>query len=95
LKTRKTPKAEIIVYYVGGAKAHASTTLTKEELETALYERIEGGHKSYTIDTVNEDEAIEDDSLTILFDKLLFYTVFQKNASPIISIVPKNNGLTQ
>jgi hypothetical protein len=85
-KVRKEVKAEIIVYYVGGAKAHAATTLDKKTLEDEITGRIESGSKSYMIDTVNEDDKIEDDSLTILFDKLLFFTVFQKVDSPIITI---------
>lgn len=84
-KVDKVPRAEVIAFYAGGAKVHATTTHTKVELES----RIEGAMTENPIgfvklDTVNQDENIADDSLTLLFDKMLFYTVFEKNDSKII-----------
>jgi hypothetical protein len=85
MKADKTARAEIIAFYVGGAKVHATTTLTKVELES----KLEGDMLSATpfckIDTVNEDPAVADDSLTLLFDKMLFFTIFEKNDSKIIT----------
>jgi hypothetical protein len=58
-------------------------------LETLMEEGMEAGHKCVRLDTVNEDQTILDDSLTLLFDKLLFYTILVKNNSPIISLDKK------
>jgi hypothetical protein len=89
VKEKKPIAAEIMAFYTGGAKLHAVTSHTKEELEGMMEGGIEGGKKCVRLDTVNEDNSILDDSLTLLFDKLLFYTILVKNNSPIISLDKK------
>lgn len=89
MKADKIPRAEIIAFYQGGAKVHATTTLTKVELETLLSVGLDENKKAVRIDTVNEDQAIADDSLTLLYDKMLFYTIFEKNESKIVSLDKK------
>jgi hypothetical protein len=84
MKADKTPRGEIIAFYQGGAKVHATTTHTKVELESMMEGRMESA-KWVKLDTVNEDPGIADDSLTLLFDKMLFYTIFEKNDSKIIT----------
>jgi hypothetical protein len=91
MKIRKEPKAEIMAFYQGGAKFHASTTHTKEELEQMMETALTESRGYVKLDTINEDDNIEDDSLTMLFSKLLFYSVLQKNNSPIINLP----GITQ
>lgn len=86
MKVEKVARAEVMAFYSGGAKVHATTTHTKVELES----RIEGAMTENPIgfvrlDTVNTDNDVADDSLTLLFDKLLFYTIFEKNDSKIIT----------
>lgn len=76
-KKEKIAQAEIMAFYVGGAKMHAVTTLSKGDLDALIEGRMETGKKAVTIDTFNEDSQIEDDSVTLVFDKMLFYTTFQ------------------
>jgi hypothetical protein len=82
-KIKKEPKAEIIAFYTGGAKVHATTTHSKVELERMMIESM-NDKPAVKIDTVNEDPEVADDSLTLLFDKLLFFTIFEKAPKPII-----------
>lgn len=89
-RKEKTPQADIMAFYVGGAKIHATTTHTKDELN-ALMEGAMVDKPSCRIDTINEDPDIFDDSLTLLFDKMLFYTVIEPNRSGI-QIVSDNNN---
>lgn len=86
MKKQKEEKSEIMAFYTGGAKLHAITTHTKEELEGLIENALMSKISFVRLDTVNTDQEIEDDSLTLLLDKLLFYTVLQKNKSPIVSI---------
>lgn len=91
MKTEKVARAEVIAFYAGGAKVHATTTYTKVELETRMEEAMTNNPIGFVkIDTVNQDPEVADDSLTLLFDKLLFYTVFEKNDSKIIT--PPSSG---
>ena len=90
-KKKKDEGAEIIAFYVGGAKLHASTTLSKPDLDKLIEGRMEGNHKFVTIDTVNEDPKVLDDSVTLVFDKMLFYTTFQ-SAPKSGLILPANPG---
>lgn len=89
MKEKKPIAAEIMAFYTGGAKLHAVTSHKKEELEAKMEEAMTNKVAFVKLDTVNEDNTILDDSLTLLFDKLLFYTILVKNNSPIISLDKK------
>lgn len=89
-KAEKVERAEIMAFYTGGAKLHASTTYTKMELETRIENALSNDQKFVKLDTVNTDPEIADDSLTLLLDKMLFYTVLEK--APKSSIIqPKRD----
>lgn len=83
MKTQKEPKAEIIAFYQGGAKVHASTTHEKTELEDMIGRALDDSKKAVKLDTVNEDENVADDCLILLLDKMLFCTILNKNDTPI------------
>jgi hypothetical protein len=89
-KVDKVPRAEVMAFYHGGAKFHAATTYTKVELETRIENAMSNGSKFVKVDTVNEDKSIADDSLTMLFDRMLFYTVLEK-LPPSLLVKPDNN----
>jgi hypothetical protein len=82
-KIKKESGAEIIAFYTGGAKVHATTTYSKDELEKMIEDAMEN-KPAVKLNTVNEDPEIADDSLTLLFDKMLFFTVFDKAPKPIV-----------
>lgn len=77
-KVKKEEKAEIMAFYAGGAKLHAVTTHSKEDLEFMIENAMMTAVPFIKLDTVNTDAEIADDSLTLLLDKLLFYTVMIK-----------------
>lgn len=89
-KVAKAERAEIMAFYTGGAKLHASTTHTKQEMESMIENAMVNKMPFVKLDTVNTDPEIADDSLTLLLDKLLFYTVLEK--APKSSIIqPKRD----
>jgi hypothetical protein len=86
VKIKKEPKADIMAFYQGGMKFHAATTHSKEELEGMIERALNEKQPYVKLDTINEDDKIEDDSLTFLFSGLCFYSVLQNNTSPIINL---------
>lgn len=92
MKVRKEPKAEILAFYTGGAKVHASTAHEYEELKEMMEQGIMNNQKVVVLDTINEDESVANDTLGLVLDKLLFYSVLIKNTSPIVSLSPDGPG---
>jgi hypothetical protein len=86
MKERKTEGSQIMAFYMGGAKFHASVTHTKAEVEDMIGEALIAKKPAIKLDTVNEDDTIKDDCLIMTFDKLLFVTVLEKNDSGIVAL---------
>lgn len=92
MKVRKEPKAEILAFYTGGAKVHASTAHEYEELKEMMEQGIMNNEKVVMLDTINEDETVANDCLGLVLDKLLFYSVLIKNDSKIVQVNPAGPG---
>jgi hypothetical protein len=89
-KIKKEDGAEIMAFYTGGAKLHAITTHSKEDLEAKIENAMIEKTPFVKLDTVNTDADIADDSLTLLLDKMLFYTVLVKTPKSNIIQSPRD-----
>lgn len=87
----KVARASVVAFYHGGAKVQAASTLTLLELQNHIRSHHEGGKKSVVIDTVNENPEIADDVFVLVFDQLLFYTIFEQSKLSIVK--PANHGI--
>jgi hypothetical protein len=94
MKELKKEGAQIMAFYVGGVKFHASVTHTKEELEDMVGLALKNDEPAIKLNTINEDPTIADDCLIMTLDNLLFCSIIVKNDSGIVTL-PRDGRLVQ
>lgn len=83
MKKRKEIVTQLKVVMEGGAAISAATTHQLNELRS-IFANATKSKGEAVIDTVNNEEEVEDDMLSINTNKMLFWLAATPNKSPIV-----------